>query len=173
MRIEEQICSHEQATKLKELGVVQSSCFCYVNDWRNPRKEPINDGEHVIQSCEQHLTRIAGRKRDTEVQFVSAYTAMELGKLLPNILPYESLSYGIVLRQAFPDGKEQDYYMAEYVEVYSDLDYGATVYEGTGSTEAISRACLLIVLLEKGLIKAEDINNSYRPPKEYYIEELY
>ncbi|MDH6308080.1 hypothetical protein M2451_002599 [Dysgonomonas sp. PFB1-18] len=166
MRIEEQICSIEQAKKLKELGLVQSSSFYYVNNWRNPRCQPINDGEHIVQGCEKHITKLKGRERGTEVEFVSAYTATELGVLLPNILPYRTVGYGIVLRQAFPDGKEQDYYMAEYVEVYSDLDYGATVYEGTGETEAQSRACLLIEMIKAGHIEVKAINEACCPEKE-------
>ncbi len=57
MRIEMQICSIEQAEKLKKLGVVQSSCFYYVNNWRNPRFEPVDDGEHVIHGSERHFKR--------------------------------------------------------------------------------------------------------------------
>lgn len=163
MRIEEQICSIEQAEKLKELGVVQSSCFYYVNNWRNPKFEPVNDGEHVIQGSERHFTRIRGQERSAEVEFVSAYTATELGVLLPNILPHETVNYGIVLRQSLPDGKALDYYMAEYMEVYTDLDYGATVFCGAGETEAQSRGNLLIYMIETGHIKIDEINNTYCP----------
>lgn len=166
MRIEMQICSIEQAEKLKKLGVVQSSCFYYVNNWRNPRFEPVEDGEHVIHESERHFTRIRGRERQTEVEFVAAYTATELGVLLPNILPYETLDYGVVLKQSFPDGKEQDSYIAEYTEVYSDLDYGVTVFCSTGDTEAQSRANLLIYMIEIGRIKVSEINEIYCPAKD-------
>ena len=163
MRIEEQICSVEQANKLKEFGIIQSSCFYYVNNWRNPRGEPIADGQHVIMSCEKHMTSRKGTLLGTGVEFVSAYTAMELGKLLPSILPSPDLEYGMVLRQLFPDGKEQEDYVTDYVEVFSDLDYGASIYECSGRTEAISRANLLIELLEKGIICSYDTvkNNHY------------
>lgn len=163
MRIEDQFCSHEQATKLKELGVVQRSCFCYVNNWRNPRKEPVDDGQHVIGSKDKHMTLLKGRERGVEANFVSAFTVAELGEILPKILPYPYLEYGIVLQQHFPDGKEEISYSTEYVEVYSDLDYGCVVYGGRGQTEAISRANLLIHIIEDGIVDVKTINDAYSP----------
>ena len=76
--IKKQVCSIEQAKQLANLGLLQNSLFYYVNNWKDPRGNEIDDGEHIIISCESHLTRLKGRIRNTEVEFVSAYTETEL-----------------------------------------------------------------------------------------------
>lgn len=81
--LKKQICTIEQAKKLKELGLKQRTLFFYVNNWLNPRKLEINDGEYVIVSEEKHLTRKKGRERGTEVEFCSAYTETELKAFMP------------------------------------------------------------------------------------------
>jgi len=81
--IKKEICSIEQAKKLFDLGLLQRSLFYYVNNWRGPRKNEINDGEHIILGQEKLLTRKKGRERETEVEFVSAYTETELKAFLP------------------------------------------------------------------------------------------
>lgn len=160
MDIKKQICSHEQAMTLKKLGLTQLSLFYYVNNWRNPKFEPVSDGEYIISGDQKHFTNVRGRERQTEVEFVSAYNVAELGELLP----YEDLSYGMVLRQNFPDGKEQSEYQIEYAQVYSDLDYGPTVLESIDDTEAKSRAGLLIHLIKNKFVDVNQINDAYNPP---------
>lgn len=161
MKIENQICSFKQAIRLKGLGIVQHSLFYYVNNWATPNGYSIDDGHYIVPVGEQHITRLAGRKRGVEVEFVSAFTVMELGQLLPHVLPSDNVGYGMVLMQSFPDGKEQDYYMASYVEVYSDLDYGGTVHSYSAELESVSRAGLLLDLIEKKVIRIDDINSKF------------
>lgn len=166
MRIEDQICNFEHATKLKELGINIHSLFYYVNNWLNPRKDPVDNGQYIISSEMKHLTKCRGKERNTEVEFVSAFTATELGQLLPFNLISEKFEYGLVLMQSFPDGKEQNYFLCSYVEVYSDLDYGGTVYSCAAKTEANSRAKLLIDLIEEGIINVDSINEEYNKTPE-------
>lgn len=163
MRVENQICSFENATRLKELGIRVHSLFCYVNNWVNPRQELIADGQYIISSEMKHITRVKGRERGVEVDFIPAFTATELGYLLPSLLPHKEYEYGSALVQMFPDGKEQDYYVSSYVEVCSDLDYGGTIYHHAAKTEADSRAGLLLDLIGKGLVKVESINEKWSP----------
>lgn len=158
MRVEDQICSLENATKLKELGVNLHSVFCYVNNWVNSKREPIDNGQYIILSEMKHITRYRGQERYVEVDFVSAYTATELGRILPYNLISSEFEYGLVLMQSFPDGKEQDCYISSYIEVYSDLDYGGIVHSSSAKTEADSRAGLLLDLIEKGIVTVEKIN---------------
>jgi len=89
MYLSNQVCNIEIAKQLQKLGVSQNSIFKYVNNWANPRCEPINDGEHIIMSEEMHLTRRKGLKRGYEVNFTAAYTVAELGVLIPSniVLP--------------------------------------------------------------------------------------
>lgn len=169
MRLEEQICSLDKAARLQKQGVAQHSLFYFVNNWATPNGYSIDDGQHIISVGEQHITRLAGRKRGVEVKLVSAFTAMELGQLLPHVLPSDNVEYGLVLMQSFPDGKEQDYYMSSYIEVYSDLDYGVTVHSYSADTEAESRAGLLLDLIEKGIIKVDVMNERYHPKTEIEV----
>lgn len=76
--LKKQICSVEQAKELAKFGLTQSSLFYYVNNWRNTDGSEINDGEHIVIGGQLHLTRIEGRRRGAEVEFVSAYTETEL-----------------------------------------------------------------------------------------------
>lgn len=64
----------------------------------------------------------------------------------------------MVLVQNFPDGKEQSNYTTEYISIDSDMDYDASIFEEEGSTEAESRAAMLIFLLEQEIIKVDDLN---------------
>jgi hypothetical protein len=48
MYLDQQVCTLEQSQKLKSLGLEQSSIFMYVNNWKSPRNEQIDDGQHII-----------------------------------------------------------------------------------------------------------------------------
>ncbi|MGL4568070.1 MAG: hypothetical protein ACRCU6_06030 [Fusobacteriaceae bacterium] len=61
---------------------MQESLFYYVVGWVNPRLSPIDEGEHIITAEEKHKTRMLGRERGIEVDFVSAYTLQELNSFL-------------------------------------------------------------------------------------------
>ena len=145
MRTKDQVCTFEQANKLKKLGIKQESLFYHFLSEEN---------DIAIVSCDI-------------VEFIkvgtlfSAFTVSELGEMLPNILPDEYSDYGKVLMQIFPDGKTQKEYATEYVSINGELDYGATIFSEEGRTEAESRAAMLIFLLEKGIVKVEDINVTY------------
>lgn len=64
----------------------------------------------------------------------------------------------MVLVQNFPDGKEQSNYTTEYISIDSDMDYASSIFEEEGSTEADSRAAMLIFLIESEFIDVDDLN---------------
>ena len=76
--LKKQIISFENAEKLKDLGFHQASLFYYVNNYRSPNGNEIDNGQHIIAGERKHLTRVEGRKRGTEVELLSAYTLSEL-----------------------------------------------------------------------------------------------
>jgi len=80
--LKNQIIDIETAKRFKALGLIQVSLFYYVNYWRGPTGLDIEDGQHLVTCHEKHITRIAGRKRLTEVEFVSAYTLAEVNAFL-------------------------------------------------------------------------------------------
>lgn len=143
MELKDQVCTFEQAKRLKELGVKQESLFYYF-------QQTENDDPDVI-SCDI-------KDFFNHAIFHSAFTVAELGDMLPKILPCESYDYGMVLVQNFPDGKEQSNYTTEYISIDSDMDYVGSIFEEEGSTEAESRASMLIFLLESEVINVEDLN---------------
>lgn len=77
MKLEQQVCSIEQAKRLKELGVNQESLFYYNTYWidkHNPEKPEIQyepSGKKIISET------------FTNLQFTSAFTVAELGEMLP------------------------------------------------------------------------------------------
>lgn len=85
MKLNKQICPVDVAIKLKQLGIFQQSIFYYVNGWKSPRGEVLYDGEHVINCGEQHLTKRTAKERGAEIEFVSAFTVAELGRMMPTL----------------------------------------------------------------------------------------
>lgn len=76
-QLTKQIVPFEQAVESHKLGLIQQSLFYYVLNWRNPIGQEIEDGEHIIPADMMHQTRLQGRKRGAEVEFISAYTLTE------------------------------------------------------------------------------------------------
>lgn len=137
MKIEQQVCTLDQAKKLKELGVTQESEFYFrsenvwhfreVTDW--PNQEQLSD---LIESgAEKGL-------------IFSAFTVAELGEMLPP--GYDTM-------------KLTGDYPSENVWVGYD-DRGADFPDHNEyKQEAECRAAMLIHLIENNLLKVEDINN--------------
>jgi hypothetical protein len=73
MPIEHQVCSHELATRLAELGVRQESVFWWVD---------------------RKVTYTAGRASHAPLQGgIATFTAAELGEMLPDELEFIPLSF--------------------------------------------------------------------------------
>ena len=147
MKIQDQVCTIEQAKKLKELGVEQKSLFFWYED------EKLGG---VFRSVGMMLN-------STEYNY-SAFTAAELGVMLPNTLPVTDSSLVehqkfYLLRQLFPC-EDCEGYNTDYEAVTHDLEYDGTFFSSKGETEAISRAAMLIYLIENNLITAEKVNEN-------------
>ncbi len=135
MKLKKQVCTEQQAKRLKELGVVQDS-QCY---WRRGQVEHVDGvnswadqqtlGEMIIEydaTCEP-----AWRDKS---EIYSAFTVAELG---------EMLAYNAQIPAKSHDG---DYWFV-YLDKYEQF-----------KTEAQTRAELLIYFLEKGGITTTEVN---------------
>lgn len=132
MKLENQVCTLEQAKKLKELGIDQETEFYFrmgkiwhfreVTDW--PNQEQLYD---LIQS---------GAEGE---RIFAAYTVAELGEMLP--IGFYSVA------------------CADHSDWLCDNQNYATANIGASKNEAECRAAMLIHLIESKLITVEEINN--------------
>lgn len=148
MKLENQVCTLEQAKKLAELGIVQESYFKHVS-----RMIPYQIGFY-FQLSPSHTTL----KHDAE--WYSAFTGSELGVMLP---PHFATS--------IHDGHKHCHCRNERVDTFPLIDSGEEHEQTpahvinkelipitTGNTEAEARAEMLIYLLENGYVSAESAN---------------
>jgi len=128
MKLENQVTSLELAKKLKELGVKQESLFYYrfATDGHT-NKTDLNYGE--------------SHKDNDYASCVSAYTAAELGELLPT---EEKDGLG------FFSGKAINGWFCE-VKNYKVMPYERLHVELQHDTDANARAKMLIYLIENDL----------------------
>jgi hypothetical protein len=166
MNLESQVTSLELSKKLKELEVKQESLFYWIKkDKYRPfdSDKKIDDDFIIIFSAKQEYLINEDNEDIVESygcgccsseymihEKYSAFTASELGQMLPSefncpddgklSLIYEKTLNNIWLTQTLYEG-------------------GKGVYVQDSSSEADSRAKMLIYLLENNLIDVKDINN--------------
>jgi hypothetical protein len=138
MKIENQVCTLEQAKKLNKLGIAQGvSVFFH------------NIGEGKVQMNDHPF----GAYFNAEYCF-SAFSVAELGEMLPtssdNLLMYWS---------AYND--HQGNWMCDLynLEKWDGLSMPPAVHNEEGETEAEARAAMLIWILETGEMSAEEVNS--------------
>lgn len=139
MKLENQVCTLEQAKRLKELGVAQDGIFSHVDNISKVGYEGIR----LTKQTSSY--RAKGQLIDSGViKYFVAFTVAELGVMLPiNI---------ITARQ-----KHTDTYACIALENgSSDVDYSKDIQHK--ETEAKARAAMLIYLLENGHTTAEEVN---------------
>lgn len=146
MKLKNQVCTLEQAQKLRELGVIQESLFTY---------NEVTNSLDIVPAFELHqgVFFLAN-------DWWSAYTVAELGLMLPSHSP----SY-------VHDGRNHSHCQNARVDTFPLIDSGQS-YEATpahelnkeivpistGRTEAEARAAMLIHLLGNNLISASEVN---------------
>lgn len=144
MKIENQVCTLEQAKRLKEIGVLQESEFYFrmgkiwhfreVTDW--PNQEQLSD---LLQSGQENE------------RIFSAYTVAELGEMLPDLIEQEDKQYELVCI------KEDDCWLCRYVRNNNMLD---CFHYAAGETEAEARTNMLEYCIESNLTTIDQINKS-------------
>lgn len=146
MKIENQVCTLEQAKRLKELGVLQYSYFSWCGEEGQRLMDNGRDGmavqewvfvantEPVNNMQADHRENVPGAK-----PFAAAYSVAELGEMLP------------------PE------YCSIRCETHGSIGWESWQRGGllpliAFATEAECRATLLIRLIESKLITVEQVN---------------
>lgn len=100
MKLENQVCSLELAKKLKELGVKQKSLFCWVYQDDIERYELVYMPGH---------------------HWVSAFTASELGDMLPKDISSEVLNERFPFEKSREEAKDDDDMLQAEENIIDDL----------------------------------------------------
>ena len=138
MKLEDRVCSLENAQKLDELGVKAESYFWW---YEGAYCESGLEVAPCICIEDRATTRCAGG-------IALAYTAAELGEMLP----FDVDGYSLELY------KEECGWSVEYIRHGRFCGDGSTTLHAEYvDTEADSHALMLIWLLENGHVKAEDL----------------
>lgn len=159
MKIEQQVCTLNQAKILKEFGVNQKSIWYW-----EMMKQPVMEGcatERVqLYANVGHIV-----PRGVVQAVYSAFTVSELGLMLPDTLikhfdfpSYkipESKEYAIDFHTWFcPDQNDYRLFGCRY-DHFGNVNIATQTYYGT---EAEARAALIIHLIEERLLTVEEIN---------------
>jgi hypothetical protein len=127
MKIEDQMCSFEQARKLKSLGLNIETLWSYEVDTR----EIVHDASDCI----------------LKDLYIPAPTVAELGSLLPKIITVDEIEY-------FHSGSRMNHAGFFSMAYENDNQYLGTWME---ETEAQARAEALIWLIENGYVDPKEL----------------
>jgi hypothetical protein len=151
MQIEQQVCSLELAKKLKELGVKQESYFIWVMSIDSPQ-DGYKDGEYKLTTFQSPFVNTvtnyyaAGRDNPKYPMF-SAFTVVELGEMLPQIIKIKETKYQLFISVAL----DKQFFVVYVNE--EDYEDNAPFPIIMRHNEADARAEMLIYLIENNLIK--------------------
>ena len=143
MELEKQVCTLEQAKRLKELGVKQESNF-YHNNGAVWYLYDVTDWGMQTQFYEDCLNDARLPERD---DIISAFTVAELGEMLPYENEFnKSFFYSGYHSQL---GKWE----CQHVGWKENAHHGRQLlHKEYGESEASARAAMLIYLLENNLL---------------------
>jgi hypothetical protein len=158
MKFEDQVCSLELAKLLKRLSVPQNS-LCY---W-NPVPHPLSSRRHPLPPKSYRLKPFLEQQPkdqfgDELFDAYSAFTAAELGEMLPVTIDVGKKGYGIssellaITKGTFSGGTKM--WQVMYYDVISFND----------KTEAGARAKMLIHLLQENLLVLDTTSNTSGTP---------
>jgi len=148
MKLENQVCSLEQAKKLKELGIKQDSLISFFGD-ETPRLMDncavgVEYGPWIyLDTTEPANNQAESLRQDIQntIPLAAAFTVAELGVMLP--------SETLTIRRGSEDSEFPNW---EWENESHQNGWG------TFNTEAQARADHLIMLLEKKLITRDEVN---------------
>ncbi len=126
MELSRQVTSLEISKRLLELGIKQQSLF-YWRIWKDKSTSIVYTKGKIIDK-----------------EYISAYTASELGELLPKTIIHDGDECELVCIY----GKKGGCYVMYCEDEFTAIDFQA-------ETECDARGKMLIHLLESGLLKLE------------------
>lgn len=163
--LEQQVCSLELATKLKQLGIQQKSLFYWVvgleisvfpeddedsyESWFDEEAEEICTSDRAKTAIEIKDSGDWEDERAKSVDYYSAFTVAELGEILPARIRNEKTGNLDFLRMHKGDDSRQDVrdnFTAEYHTTFEP-----PLCRITADSEANCRAKMLIYLIEHNL----------------------
>lgn len=163
MKLTEQVCTLEQAKRLKELGIEQSKNLFYFTE--------INKDDYWIIPVIE-WTKFVALNRECLIypdnasywhignsEIIATFTVAELGVMLPH--PSSLNEMGGWLHNSECDTTSTDglpwYLLWEYDLDKENAGFGRHIISGV--TEAEARAAMLIYLLENNLVTAAEVND--------------
>jgi hypothetical protein len=147
MKLQSQVCTLEQAKRLKELGIIQQSYFAHFCPCETGLKW-LSNSESFVGVKAERKTYYHTTKKDEESlieqHIYSAFNVAELGVMLPNELDLSDGNYFFTKKGL--------------LHTYEEVT-GVILKEWQGTElEAIRRAEILIDLLENNLTTPEEVN---------------
>ena len=138
MKLQDQVCTLEQAKKLKKLGVEQKSLFAHINGKHSSANILLPENIHSM---------------DLEEERFSAFTVAELGVMLPKVIKKDGMKY------RFRANRESNGLWHLKIRTLSPEGKMLPLCITQNLNEAEARADMLIKLLEKELITVQWIND--------------
>jgi len=129
MEFKKQFCSREQSKKLENLGLKAKSLHIHVTKVTSNNYEIVRKGHFSIHGYDH-------------AEYYKAYSGDELGVLLSQIQEHECAIYC----------RKNSFDARLYPQGISRLTIGKN-----GDNEAIVKADLLILAIEKGIVKPEEL----------------
>lgn len=151
MKLEQQVCTLEQAKRLKELGVVQkpqADFYSSYDDgfWWSDERKPYDEGPNYKLVYNQYVHSLGG----VELAFFRAFTVAELLTALQQHGTIQPLGPFSFVRN---DGTEVNYVCGQYdSETTLDKRVG-------GPTAAQAAAAQMIRKIESGELSVELVNS--------------
>ena len=169
MKIENQVCSHQQGERLHELGVVKNkSHFQWMQVVVNDTKKiwalfRPNSGAYDWMCDEGLPDELGGEDFETDKE-CSAFTVAELGVMLPHFDNLSQMGGFVHLTEFDPSVQDGNpwYCVWEYDKDKENAGFGREIIDG--ETEAQARAAMLIYCLERQLTTAEEVNQRLTNP---------
>lgn len=145
MKLENQVCTLEQAKRLKELGIIGASAF-YWADKANELRSKIEDvgmfNDHAMVILTENI------KNDW---CYHAFTVAELGVMMPQEVIIKAQTFYIGSNKSVSGNS----FFCSLIERYKTNE----LIEFNCPSEAEARATMLIHLLQNNLTTATDCNN--------------
>ena len=138
LELKDQVISLESAKRLKELGCPQESLFYWMINKGNP-----NDSKYMFYKETQSYKRYKKIKSQGCIEYISTYTASELGELLPTMIRINGIKHILMIGKGFnPNCWKVSYRGGPNHKIIID-----------SVNEAEARAKMLIHLKEEGVVK--------------------
>lgn len=147
MKLHDQVCTIDQAKRLKDLGVKQESLFSWF-------VATDVDDEPALNRSWKNNCILCGHPHAPYFEEISAFTLSELFQILPLSAkhPTDGTSGDLTLQKDYDHYREQDCYICGY------FGKGKWSMGAGGVNAAEAAAGMLIILLENKLDTADEVN---------------